>query len=148
MLLCQQVFSQSITISPGTTENPAMISTSSDYQRGYKIPMMSSVERLNMANLIDGLMVFDQDRKSLCTYYSSAWYCAAKDVITDRKPQTVFASDSTSDDGFGRAVSLDTPNNRAAVGALNAENGTNTNQGAVYLYSYSTSSKHGLRLKN
>lgn len=141
MLLCQQVFSQSITISPGTTENPAMISTSNDYRRGYKIPTMTSVERLNLANAVDGLMVFDQDRKSLCTYYTSTWYCASNDVITDRKPQTVFASDSTADDGFGRAVSLDTPNNRAAVGALNAENNTNTNQGAVYLYSYSTSSK-------
>lgn len=135
------VFSQSITISPGTAENPAMISTSGDYQRGYKIPTMSSIERLNIAKPTDGLTVFDQDRKSLCSYYVSTWYCASKDVIADRKPQTVFASDSTADDGFGRAVSLDAPNNRAAVGALNAENGTNTNQGAVYLYSYSTSSK-------
>lgn len=140
-LISVNSYTQSITISPGTNENPAMINTSNDYQRGYKIPTMTSVERLNLVNAVDGLMVFDQDRKNLCTYYTSTWYCASNDVITDRKPQTVFASDSTADDGFGRAVSLDTPNNRAAVGALNAENGSNTNQGAVYLYSYSTSSK-------
>lgn len=134
-------FSQSITISPGTDANPVMISTSNDYQRGYKIPTMNSLERLNIEKPVDGMMVFDQDRKSLCTFYSSVWYCAASNVINDRKPQTIFASDSTANDEFGRAVSLDTPNNRAAVGAALAENGTNTNQGAVYLYTYSTSSK-------
>lgn len=134
-------YCQSITISPGTTENPAMITTSNDYQRGYKLPTMSSIERLNIEKPVDGLIVFDQDRKSLCTYYSSVWYCASNNVITDRKPQTVFASDSTANDEFGRAVSLDMGNNRAVVGAALAENGANTNQGAVYLYSYSSSSK-------
>lgn len=139
IIFCKSAFSQSVIISPGTTENPAMIDLKNDYQRGIKIPTMGTVERLGIQNPTNGFTVFDSDKKGLCSFYDKNWYCSVKDSIVDRQLQLTFASDSTADDNFGHAVAISSTT--AIAGASNAEVNANTNQGAVYIYSYSTSSK-------
>lgn len=139
IVVSQTIFCQSITISPGSTENPAMIDITGDTRKGYRFPVMGTVERLSIENPGNGLTVFDFDKKGLCSYYDKAWYCSKGDSITDISTQLIFASDSTNDDNFGHAV--DISGTTAIIGASNAEADSNINQGAVYIYSYSTSSK-------
>ena len=139
IVFCDSAFSQSIIISPGTTENPAMIDIKNDFQRGIKIPTMGTIERLSIQNPSNGFTVFDSDKKGLCSFYDKNWYCSVKDSIVDRQLQLTFASDSTADDNFAHAVAIS--GTTAIAGASNAEVNSNTNQGAVYIYSYNTSSK-------
>ena len=134
------VYSQSVTISPGSTDNPAMIDVSNSQLKGFKLPTISTVERLNLANMTNGFTVFDYDKKGLCTYYNQVWYCSTKDTLKETlTSQTVFADDSTANDYFGHAVAI--AGTESVIGAAQAEVSTNTNQGAVYIFSYNANAK-------
>jgi hypothetical protein len=139
-IACNLAFSQSVTISPGSLENPAMIDVSNSQMKGFKLPVMGILERLGIENPTDGFTVFDYDKKGLCTYYSSAWYCSSKDTLKENlNSQLVFAADSTANDYFGHAVAI--AGTESVIGAAQAEVGTNTNQGAVYIFSYDANTK-------
>lgn len=125
-------FAQSITLSPGTAQQPAMINISNAYQKGVEIPQATTVERLKIPNPSNGLTVFDTDKKGVCTYYQKAWYCSSKDSIVDYSTMQNFSPDSAANDKFGHAV--DISGYWAVVGAAQTKVGNNANQGAAYYH--------------
>lgn len=67
---------------------------------------------------------------------SGAVYTFIRNGTTWSQQDYVKASDAASGDGFGSALSLNAGGTLLAVGAPLEDNGTNTNNGAVYLFSF------------
>jgi len=126
---------------------------------GMVVPRVSAIENVTTPDgnpPVDGTIVYDLSRNTLCIRISGAWVCTnASGESTTTSTDTfetisnyIKASNTNTNDQFGSAISLSTDGNILAVGALDEDsnvtgvngdqtNNTTSNAGAVYIFTRS-----------
>jgi hypothetical protein len=117
------------TTAPNTSSKLEVASTT----QGVLIPRMTSSQRKSIPTPAAGLMVYDLDKLTIYLYDGVKWNPMMFTTTESRLPLfTVKASDGTSNDNFGIAVSLF--GDYAVVGSPNHDVGGNTDQGCAYIF--------------
>ena len=106
--------------------------------KGFYPPRLTTVQRKAITNAQPGMFVYDLDQNTFYLFDGANWLPLAFQHPASIMPTTRLASDGVAGDNFGFRVAIS--GDYALVGASGKTIGSNTNQGAAYVFVRSGSS--------